>query len=224
LYFLLNLLFRFKAMKFIATNCLKHHTVINQVLEPHWGELELKPRRDGIDEHYMVYDTSIDGDSDFKIWARSRYCHRFSSLSITVLGIHCYVPNRGYTLYEMFEICMNRLELLFVEYSSPNAQFYHYPVFTLLQALKVMINVEESYHIDTKWNGYKITFGIDIIHIINITHNGKEIMNVDVRAYTDTDLKYKLNSLIEEMIDGTAPENYYVEGAISHTKSARLKH
>jgi hypothetical protein len=202
-------------MKFTANNCLEHYTIINQVLEPHWGEIELIPGYNMRNTSRYQYNYDADNE-DFNIKVEMKH-DRISVISVIILGICTCVCDVD-KICDGFEKCIKHIELIFLGTTSHETRFYRYPVFVLLQVLRVNLQ-NHNFHLSVKLNGFKIIYGGDKYNIY-ITIGDKELVNVDCNDKDRVNTITAISILIQKMIDGTAPESYYTV-PITRIKSAR---
>jgi hypothetical protein len=178
-------------------NCLEHETILNHLLEPHWGKINT----DYYSEHFNIRIDRIPNSG-------------YHTVVISVLGLEyrsweCKHKRNEITIkiYRLIECMEDRL----VRYASSDVQFYRYPVFILFQLLTIS---------DIEWSTLVLKYKHCKILVLKDSRTikltiGNETSDI---AYTD---KASIKRLTEDMISGNSPANYYSESAIVHAKSAR---
>jgi hypothetical protein len=183
-------------MEFQLNYCLKYKTVLDVVLEPHWGKIALT-FYGGCFNYYSYYTEGLIIEmrlgSDDKLYVER----------VEILGIKS-------SLSETIESCISEIELLFAKYSNLNQQFYRYPIFVILQAMYVASVIGDT-EASTIWKDYRLY--MSKYHNSRIMFHNKDIVV--------TDSIDEVLRLITSIIDGTAAEEYYIEVPITRMKSAR---
>ncbi len=176
--------------------CLKYKTVLNTVLEPHWGKIAFT-FYGGFYRSYSYYAEGLIIEmrvgSDDKLYVKT----------LEILGIKS-------SLSETIESCILEIELLFANHSILNQQFYCCLIFVILQAMYVGLVIGDT-EVFTNWKDYCLYMGK--YHTSRIMFHNKDIVV--------TDSIDEVLRLITSIIDGTAAEEYYIEVPITRMKSAR---
>jgi hypothetical protein len=212
-------------MELQLDNCLKRETILNGVLEPHWGKITFEICPDS-DNKISPFKYNTD---ELIIQVTTYNVKRSACIIVTILGISetlntesAFIICIKNTIIE----CIRRIERLFTRYSLGNQQFNNYPVFNLIQA--AMVYIKTSHHTNCVTIRHKhcsLTLSnVDTLkHLNKLTIGGQSTFHG--KGGQPFEIDYDYNSILNianSIINLTAPSEYYSEGLIIRTKASQL--
>ncbi len=171
-------------MEIRLEKCLRYNTVLNHLLEPHWGNICV----DYCSEDFSI---KIEG---------------VAQVVIDVLGLKFYSWEGEYgrdKITSKIYLLIGHMEENLAKYASSNSEFYRYPVFVLFQLLTISDIGWLHEELSLKYKHCKLSVSENSRNI-RLTI-GSETTNIPLTSMSS------VKRLTEDMINHNWPANFYSE-------------